>query len=48
MISDPFENSEAYLLEGQLSYISGLIYSPDGSMLASASEDGTIIVWRVP
>lgn len=36
-----------YTLEGHKPYINDLVFSPDNQVLASASDDGTIRLWRV-
>ena len=33
------------VLEGHTGYVTDLVYSPDGTTLASGSEDGTVLFW---
>lgn len=44
---DPGTGQVLQTLEGHSGGITGLLFSPDGSRLASTSEDGTIIIWAV-
>jgi WD40 repeat protein len=46
MVLDPRSGEELFVFEGHLGYVTGLIFSPDGTWLASAAEDGTVIVWN--
>lgn len=44
---DALTGRELASLPGHSKVISGLAFSPDGSLLASSSDDGTVIVWDV-
>ena len=35
------------ILEGHLSYISSVAYSPDGKFIASGSDDNTVRIWNL-
>ena len=39
------ENRELFALEGHTDMIRGIAYSPDGSQIGTASEDGTLRLW---
>ncbi len=45
---DPYTGQELARFTGHTGNVNGLAWSPDGSRLASASADGTIIIWDVP
>jgi WD40 repeat protein len=34
-------------LQGHVESINGLSFSPDGNLLASASDDGSVILWEI-
>ena len=44
---DPDTGQILQTLEGHTGGITGLLFSPDGSRLASTSDDGTIIIWAI-
>ncbi len=46
-IIDPDTGETLQMLEGHTGEITGLLFSPDGSRLASTSWDGTIIIWSI-
>jgi WD40 repeat protein len=35
-------------LRGHLAAVNGIAFSPDGRLLASASDDGTALIWKAP
>ena len=46
-IIDPDTGQVLQTLEGHTGGITGLLFSLDGSRLASTSEDGTVIIWAI-
>ena len=45
---DAHTGTEVDLLQGHTGWVSSVSFSPDGSLLASGSYDGTILLWDVP
>ena len=48
VVLDTQTGDELFRFEGHLGGINTLIFSPDGNRLASASSDGTVIIWNLP
>lgn len=46
VVIDVRAGDELFSFEGHLGDVTGLVFSPSGMRLASASEDGTVIVWN--
>ncbi|MBN1428382.1 MAG: hypothetical protein JXB07_08355 [Anaerolineae bacterium] len=46
IVIDVRTGDELFSFEGHLGDVTGLVFSPNGMRLASASEDGTVIVWN--
>ena len=42
---DPHTGAEVALLKGHTHWVNSVSFSPDGRLLASGSDDGTILLW---
>jgi WD40 repeat protein len=43
----PSDTFDAYCLHGHSDYVRGVCFSPDGSKLASCSDDSTVRIWNL-